>query len=54
MAGSGLSKCEGVVFHQLLIVFLVKHLILKMQFDQSHLASLFENATEGMVVTNSQ
>ena len=25
-----------------------------MQFDQSHLTSLFENATEGMVITNSQ
>jgi PAS domain S-box-containing protein len=36
-----------------LVVLYVKKLILKMQFDKSHMTSLFENATEGLVVTNS-
>jgi PAS domain S-box-containing protein len=35
-----------------LIVLYIKKLILKMQFDKSHMTSLFENATEGFVVTN--
>lgn len=35
------------------IVLYIKRLILKMQFDKSHMTSLFENATEGLVVTNS-
>ncbi|HEU0112217.1 MAG TPA: PAS domain-containing protein, partial [Flavisolibacter sp.] len=36
-----------------LIVLYIKNLLLKMEFDKSHMASLFENATEGLVVTNS-
>lgn len=34
------------------IVLYIKNLITRMQFDKSHMASLFENATEGFVVTN--
>ncbi len=42
-----------LIFLATLIVLYIKKLILKMQFDKSHMTSLFENATEGMVVTNS-
>jgi PAS domain S-box-containing protein len=35
-----------------LIVLYIKNLILRMQFDKSHVTSLFENATEGFVVTD--
>ncbi|MGZ3847876.1 MAG: ATP-binding protein [Flavisolibacter sp.] len=34
------------------IVLYIKSLIARMQFDKSHITSLFENATEGFVVTN--
>ncbi|HEX6332586.1 MAG TPA: PAS domain S-box protein, partial [Flavisolibacter sp.] len=36
-----------------LIVFYLKKLFARMEFDKSHMASLFENATEGFVVTDS-
>ena len=35
-----------------LIVFYIKNLLRRMQFDQSHMASLFENATEGIVLAD--
>ncbi len=41
-----------LIFLTTLIVLYIKKLILKMQFDKSHITSLFENATEGFVVTN--
>lgn len=34
------------------IVLYIKRLIGKMEFDKSHMTSLFENATEGMIVTD--
>lgn len=34
------------------IVLYIKTLFTRMQFDKSHMTSLFENATEGFVVTN--
>lgn len=37
-----------------MIVLYIKKLIAQMQFDQSHITSLFENATEGFVVTDSE
>ncbi len=37
-----------------LIVLYIKRLITHMQYDKSHMASLFENATEGILVTNSK
>jgi PAS domain-containing protein len=36
-----------------LIVLYIKGLIRDMQFDKSHMTSLFENATEGIILTNS-
>jgi PAS domain S-box-containing protein len=36
-----------------LIVLYIKSLVSHMQFDKSHMTSLFENATEGIIVTNS-
>ncbi|HUC80471.1 MAG TPA: ATP-binding protein [Flavisolibacter sp.] len=35
-----------------LIVFYIKNLLRRMQFDQSHMTSLFENATEGIVLAD--
>jgi PAS domain S-box-containing protein len=35
-----------------LIVLYIKGLIRAMQFDKSHMTSLFENATEGIILTN--
>lgn len=35
-----------------LIVLYIKNLLRRMQFDQSHMASLFENATEGIVLAD--
>lgn len=43
-----------LIFFTTLIVLYIKKLIAKMQFDKSHVTSLFENATEGFVVTDSQ
>jgi PAS domain S-box-containing protein len=37
-----------------LIVLYIKRLIAHMEFDKSHMTSLFENATEGIVVTNNK
>lgn len=42
-----------LIFFTTLIVLYIKNLILRMQFDKSHISSLFENATEGFVVTDS-
>lgn len=43
-----------LIFFATLIVLYIKKLIAKMQSDKSHATSLFENATEGFVVTDSQ
>jgi PAS domain S-box-containing protein len=37
-----------------LIVLYIKQLWMHIQFDQSHMTSLFENATEGIILTNSR
>jgi len=42
-----------VVFTTLIVLY-IKGLIRHMQFDKSHMTSLFENATEGIILTNSQ
>jgi PAS domain S-box-containing protein len=42
-----------IVFTTLIVLY-IKQLILHIQFDKSHMASLFENATEGIVVTNNK
>jgi PAS domain S-box-containing protein len=44
----------ALVIFSTLIVLYIKSLIRKMQFDKSHMTSLFENATEGIIVTNSK
>jgi len=40
-----------ILFTTLLVLY-IKGLIAKMQFNQSHMPSLFENATEGIILTN--
>jgi PAS domain S-box-containing protein len=42
----------ALVFFTTLIVLYIKNLIVRMQLDKSHISSLFENATEGFVVTD--
>ncbi|MEI6946972.1 PAS domain-containing sensor histidine kinase [Paraflavisolibacter sp. H34] len=41
-----------LAFFTTLIVLYIKGLIRNMQFDKSHMTSLFENATEGILLTN--
>lgn len=41
-----------LIFASTLIVLYIKQLITKMQFDQTHMTSLYENATEGILLTN--
>lgn len=41
-----------LIFFTTLIVLYIKGLIRAMQFDKSHMTSLFENATEGIILTN--
>ena len=54
----GIPDLANYLFILLLILFTtfivlyIKTLITRMQFDKSHMTSLFENATEGFVVTN--
>jgi PAS domain S-box-containing protein len=43
-----------LIFFTTVIVLYIKKLIARMQSDKSHVTSLFENATEGFVVTDSQ
>jgi len=40
-----------ILFTTLLVLY-IKGLISRMQFSQSHMTSLFENATEGIILTN--
>ena len=42
-----------LIVFSVLIVLYIKTLIRNIQFDKSHMSSLFENATEGIVLTNS-
>lgn len=41
-----------LIFFTTVIVLYIKELILRMQYDKSHINSLFENATEGFVITD--
>lgn len=41
-----------LIFFATLVVLYIKRLFENMQIDKSHMTSLFENATEGIVVTN--
>lgn len=41
-----------LIFFTTIIVLYIKRLISRMQFDKSHINSLFENATEGFVITD--
>jgi PAS domain S-box-containing protein len=41
-----------LIVFSVLIVLYIKTLMRNMQFDKSHMTSLFENATEGIVLTN--
>lgn len=41
-----------LIFFSTLIVLYIKHLMKNIQLDKSHMTSLFENATEGILVTN--
>jgi PAS domain S-box-containing protein len=43
-----------LIFVASFIVLYIKNLVLRMELDKSHITSLFENATEGFVVTNSK
>jgi len=43
-----------LIFFTTIIVLYIKKLILRLQFDKSHINSLFENATEGFVITDDQ
>ncbi|GAA4331918.1 PAS domain-containing sensor histidine kinase [Flaviaesturariibacter amylovorans] len=43
-----------LVLFTTLIVLYIKSLIQRMQFDESHMTSLFENATEGIILTNNR
>ena len=41
-----------LIFFTALLVLHIKQLYVHMEHDQSHMASLFENATEGIILTN--
>jgi PAS domain S-box-containing protein len=43
-----------LIFFTTIIVLYIKKLIQRMQYDKSHINSLFENATEGFVITDDQ
>jgi PAS domain S-box-containing protein len=43
-----------LIFFSTLIVLYIKALMKKMQLDKSHMTSLFENATEGIIVANKE
>ena len=43
-----------LVLFSTLIVLYIKRLFRNIEFDKSHMTSLFENATEGIIVTNSR
>lgn len=43
-----------LIFFSTLIVLYIKALMKKMQLDKSHMTSLFENATEGILVTDKE
>jgi PAS domain S-box-containing protein len=42
-----------IIVFAVIIVMYLKLLLKHMQFDKTHMASLFENATEGIILTNS-
>ncbi len=44
----------ALVFFAVLIVFYIKNLYRDLQFDKTHMTSLFENATEGILLTNNK
>jgi PAS domain S-box-containing protein len=43
-----------LIFFSTLIVLYIKYLFKNIQLDKSHMTSLFENATEGILVTNNK
>jgi PAS domain S-box-containing protein len=43
-----------LIFFTTIIVLYIKKLIQRMQYDKSHINSLFENATEGFVITDDE
>jgi len=43
-----------LIFFTTIIVLYIKKLILRLQFDKSHINSLFENATEGFVIADDE
>src|SRR5690606_23542058 len=44
----------SLVIFAVLIVFYIKKLYRDLQFDKTHMTSLFENATEGILLTDSK
>ena len=44
----------GLVIFTVLVVFYIKKLYRDLQFDKTHMTSLFENATEGILLTDSK
>ena len=43
-----------LIFFSTLLVLYIKHLMRSIQLDKSHMTSLFENATEGILVTDNK
>lgn len=43
-----------LIFFTTLLAWYIKSLLLHLQFDRTHMTSLFENATEGIILTNGQ
>lgn len=41
-----------LIFFATLLTWYIKSLLLHLQFDRTHMTSLFENATEGIILTN--
>ena len=44
----------ALVIFAVLVVFYIKNLYRDLQFDKTHMTSLFENATEGILLTNNK
>ena len=50
MAETGIFLLVLITFATLIVLY-IKSLLRHMQFDKSHMTSLFENATEGIILT---
>ena len=44
----------AMIFFAAIVTIYLKHLLRHMQFDKTHMTSLFENATEGIILTNGE